>query len=331
MFKNNIKAIVLFSGGLDSILAIKVLQEQGIEVLALTFESNFFNAKKARENVGQLGVKLKVVDVKDGMIEITKNPSFGYGKNMNPCIDCHANMIKIAGQIAEEKGYDFVATGEVLGQRPMSQNREALRQVAKLAGVPVLRPLSAKLLEETEIEKEGLVNREKLLDIHGRSREKQEELIRRYKIKKYPSPAGGCLLTDPSFADRLREMYKYWPDCKTQDIELLKYGRIFWFNNILVVIGRKKDDNEMLAKLAQKGDFMVELKEEKGQLVLVRGLKSSKLFNDVLTVKVPTELNICGKIENNEILQKVAIMTGYYRPALRNKEVKIKINKINTE
>src|SRR3989339_509913 len=204
MFKNNIKAIVLFSGGLDSILAIKVLQEQGIEVIALTFESNFFNAKKARENVGQL--------------------------------------------------------------------------VAKLAGVPVLRPLSAKLLEETEIEKEGLVNREKLLDIHGRSREKQEELIRRYKIKKYPSPAGGCLLTDPSFADRLREMYKYWPDCKTQDIELLKYGRIFWFNNILVVIGRKKDDNEMLAKLAQKGDFMVELKEETGPLVLVRGLKSSKLL-----------------------------------------------------
>lgn len=317
-------------------LAIKVLQEQGIEVLALTFESNFFNAKKAKENIGQLGAKLKVVDIRDAMVELTKNPPSGYGKNMNPCIDCHAGMIKLAGKLAKDMSYDFVATGEVLGQRPMSQNREALRRVAKLSGVPVLRPLCARLLEETEIEKKGLVDRSKLLDISGRSREKQEALIKKYNIKKYPSPAGGCLLTDPSFSDRLREMYEYWPDCDQNDIEILKYGRVLWFRlsadrgMVLVVVGRKKEDNESLAKLAQNGDFVIELKEETGPLVLARRLNLD--FNETeLKIHVPKDLNIPEKeMDDHEILQNIAFLTGYYRPAMRGKEVKIKINKIQS-
>lgn len=313
-------------------LAIKVLQEQEIEVLALTFESNFFNAKKAKENIGQLGAKLKVVDIRDAMVELTKNPPSGYGKNMNPCIDCHAGMIKLAGKFAKDMGCDFVATGEVLGQRPMSQNREALKKVAKLSGVPVLRPLCARLLEETEIEKRGLVDRSRLLDISGRSREKQEELIKKYDIKRYPSPAGGCLLTDPSFSDRLKEMYEYWPDCNKDDIELLKHGRLFWFNSkVLVVVGRKKEDNDALLRLAQKDDFMVELKEDTGPLVLVRGLKLAS-YEEELTITVPNELNIRNtKIDNDKILTKVAFLTGYYRPAVRGKKMKIKINKISAE
>ncbi|MDO8260107.1 MAG: tRNA 4-thiouridine(8) synthase ThiI, partial [Candidatus Magasanikbacteria bacterium] len=245
----NTKAIVLLSGGLDSMLAVKVLQVQGIEVVGLCYKSNFYDCARAREAAELLRIELKEVDISSEMLDLVKHPPSGYGKNLNPCIDCHAFMIRRAGEIARAEGFDFVATGEVLGQRPFSQNKESLKRVAALSGVPVLRPLSAKLIDETEIEKNGLVNRHRLLDISGRGRERQIELAEKYEITEYPSPAGGCLLTDPGFSERGIKLLDHWPDCDTNDIEILKHGRVFWFSlprkkKVLLMIGRHQGDNE---------------------------------------------------------------------------------------
>ena len=198
MERHKAKALVVFSGGLDSMMSAKLLMNQGIEVTALNFESNFFKATQAKESAKILGIPLIIKDISPEELELVKNPPNGYGKHLNPCIDCHANMIRMAGKIAEEQGFSIVATGEVLGQRPFSQNRDALRRVKKISGVDVLRPLSAKLLGETQVEKEGVVIRGKLRAIRGRGREEQMELAERYGIKKYPSPAGGCWINSTS-------------------------------------------------------------------------------------------------------------------------------------
>ena len=337
-----VKALVLLSGGLDSMLAVKVLQEQGIEVTGLSFISCFFGAGKAEVAASQLGIKLKKVDFKIEHLKMTKNPKYGYGKNANPCIDCHSMMLRYASKI---KGYDFIATGEVLGQRPMSQNKSALATVAKYSGLndKLLRPLSAKLLPETEIEKKGLVDRNKLLDISGRSRTRQTELATKYNLK-YPSPAGGCLLTDPNFGERLLETFKRWPDCKSEDIELLKHGRIFWANKTLIVVGRNKEDNEALEKLAKKGDVVIELADVNGPLTIVRisnfkfpsastseaGQAISKQTQN-LKLKIPKELDV-GELKLDEVkneeefLKTVGLLTGWYAPKAREKNIKLNIN-----
>ncbi|MDP2736973.1 MAG: 7-cyano-7-deazaguanine synthase, partial [bacterium] len=195
------KALVLLSGGLDSMLAARVLLDQGVEVTGLSFKSNFFGTIKAKKAAEQLGVELIEIDFSDEHLEMVKNPTHGYGKNMNPCIDCHALMLKRAKEIMVRDGFDFVATGEVLGQRPMSQHRDALDIVEKVSGLEgkLVRPLSAKLLNESEAEKQGKLIRNRLLDISGRSRQRQLELVKKYGIKEYASPGGGCLLTDPEF------------------------------------------------------------------------------------------------------------------------------------
>ena len=240
------KAIVLMSGGLDSMLAAKLLLAQGIEVTGVCFESNFYGCARAKKAAEQIGIELKVVDISKEMLELVKNPPSGYGKHLNPCLDCHALMARMAGGLTSPQssslnefgtgssqgegavGYDVIATGEVLGQRPFSQTRPSLQRVEKLAGREILRPLSAKLLPETEAEKNGLVNRGKLLDIRGRNRERQMELAKKFKIKEYPNPAGGCLLTDEIFCERLMKMLDYWPECTPCDVELLRWGRVLW-------------------------------------------------------------------------------------------------------
>jgi len=211
------KALVLFSGGLDSILAVKVLQEQKIDVTAMCFRSYFFNENKAQKAAKEIGVRLIIKDFSKKHLVMVKNPKYGYGKNMNPCIDCHLMMINTAGKSIRKnfwhrfnykKKYDFVATGEVLWQRPMSQNINMLELIEKQSCVKgyVLRPLSAKLLAETIVEKKGLVDRKKLLDISGRSRKRQLKLVEKYKIKNFENAGGGCLLTDYSFGNRLKEL-----------------------------------------------------------------------------------------------------------------------------
>jgi tRNA U34 2-thiouridine synthase MnmA/TrmU len=334
MLMKKIKALVLLSGGLDSMLAAKILMEQGIEVIGASFISCFFGADRAEKAARQLGIKLKKVDFKKEHLKMVKNPPSGYGKFLNPCIDCHALMIKLAGKITEEEGLDFIATGEVLGQRPMSQNKTALRRVEKLAGAEVLRPLSAKLLPEINIERKGLVKRAGLFDISGRSREKQIKLATKYKITEYPSPAGGCLLTDPIFTSRAQEMLQKWPECEPSDMELLKYGRIFWADKNLIITGRSEKENNILEKLAKKGDMLVILEDMMGPLTLVRILElpNSKISKNFLALelKIPKELDSdklkLEKIKNKEeILRLAGLLTGWYATKARDKVVKLNI------
>ena len=332
------KALVLFSGGLDSILAVKMLQAQKIAITAICFTSNFYNAEKAKENAEKLDIDLKVVDIQEEMLNLVKNPFSGYGKNLNPCIDCHSLMIKKAGKVAKDEGFDFVATGEVLGQRPFSQNKKALEKVKDLSGVEVLRPLSAKLLDETEIEKNKILTRGLLGRIQGRTREAQIELARKYKLKDYPLPAGGCLLTDPNFSERLGKMLEYWPKCECGDVELLKYGRAFWLNylsskkennKILIIVGRHKDDNEALKRLAKKGDFMVELKDINGPVTLMRlkGNSGNQNFQN-LKINIPDKLNLVKINLNfrgdlNSIIKIAGKLTGIYAVKARGRELDI--------
>ncbi len=267
-----VRAIVLLSGGLDSLLAAKVLEEQGIEVVGLSFESPFFHAKNARKGADELGIDLIVKDISREELELVKRPPHGYGKQMNPCIDCHALMFRKAGEMLGE-GFDFMATGEVLGERPMSQNRQSLDTVARECGFAdlLLRPLSAKLLPPTRPEREGLVDRERLLAIEGRSRKPQIELAKHYGIKHYVQPAGGCLLTDPEFSKRLREMLRHDPDATVDDARLLGMGRHFRSpTGAKIVVGRDKSDNERIAAFAKGGDVVIVSDITPGPTALVR-------------------------------------------------------------
>jgi tRNA-specific 2-thiouridylase len=333
------KALLLFSGGLDSILAAKLLQEQSIDVTALCFVSNFFNAEKAKETAKKLDFNLRIEDISKDELELVKNPPHGYGKNLNPCIDCHAMMIKKAGLIAKKEGFDFVASGEVLGQRPFSQNRQALKQVEEIAGIEVLRPLSAKNLEETSYEKKALINRGLLKSVKGRQREEQIRLAKRYNIEKFPSPSGGCLLTDPEYSMRLMKMIGNWPDCTINDVALLSHGRVYWLedvdsNKIIIVVGRNHNDNEKLKKLAKKGDIMVELKEINGPVTLLRGsiLKNLEEYKEI-EIEVPavlkmSKLNLSEKKEQSQIVQITAVLTAYYAVKARTQKVKLNFNYI---
>lgn len=271
--KRKVRAIVLLSGGLDSLLAVKVLQEQGIEVVGLTFESPFFGPKNARRGAEQLGIELIVKDISEEELALVKNPPHGYGKQMNPCIDCHAQMFRKAGEMLSE-GYDFVATGEVLGERPMSQNLNSLKVVARASGYPdlLLRPLSAKRLEPTKPEREGLVDRERLLDLEGRSRKPQLALAKKYGIRSYVQPAGGCLLTDPQYSRRLKELLKFDPDASVDDARLLNMGRHFRScSGAKIVVGRDKGDNERIRGFAKDDDVVVVSDITPGPTALVRG------------------------------------------------------------
>jgi len=317
--KAKIRALMLLSGGLDSILAVKILQEQDIEVTGLTFVSYFFNANSAKKAAQQLKIKLKIIDFSDEHLAMVKNPPHGYGKAVNPCIDCHVLMLRKAKEISRlgqapnrdnpsdtvlESGtvpkglslFDFIATGEVLGERPMSQNKQALELIEKQSGLQgyLLRPLSAKLLKLTIPEKRGLVNRNKLLDISGRSRKRQIALAKKWGIKDYPTPAGGCLLTDLQFAQRLKELFQKWSDGQGNDIQLLKLGRHFWVKNNKIIVGRNEKENKKIKKLAQKGDLVIEPKDFSGPNILIRSrtklLKESLVKAKELMIKYSPKL-----------------------------------------
>jgi tRNA-uridine 2-sulfurtransferase len=282
-----VKGISLLSGGLDSILAAKVILEQDIDVLGVTFETPFFNAKKAKRSAEEIGLPLLVSNITDEHLTMLRAPRYGYGKNMNPCIDCHTLMLNKAGRIMEEYGADFVFTGEVLGQRPMSQNRQSLHTVAKNSGYGeyIVRPLSAKRLPETKPELEGKINRERLLDITGRGRKRQLELASYYDIKEYGSPAGGCLLTDPLFSRRLKELFQQ-PSFTIRDIELLRLGRHFRLEpSCKVIVGRNSFENEAMLRLSNIDDVIIHVSQYPGPTVLVTGGCSDTLL--------PTAASIC--------------------------------------
>ncbi len=265
-------ALFLFSGGLDSILAVKLLQEQGTKVTGLTFVSYFFNSDLAKKAAKNLNIKLKIINFSDEHLAMVKNPQYGYGKAINPCIDCHILMLKKAKGMMKREKFDFVATGEVLGERPMSQNKQALELITKQSRLKgyLLRPLSAQLLKPTILEKNGLVDRNKLLDISGRSRKRQIALAKKWGIKEYPTPAGGCLLTDLQFAQRLKELFKQWPDCQGNDVQLLRLGRHFWIKDNKIIVGRNQVENKEIKNLAQKGDLLIKPKDFPGPTILIR-------------------------------------------------------------
>ncbi len=271
------KALGIVSGGLDSTLAARVLMDQGVEVTALTFETPFFGADKGRAAAAALGIPHIVMNISEVHLEMLKNPKYGYGKNLNPCIDCHALMFRLAAQVMDEQGFDFLFSGEVLGQRPMSQNRSALQAVAKHAGCSdkILRPLSALLLPPTPMEEQGLVDRSRLLDIQGRSRKRQQELAKQWGITDYPASGGGCLLTEKSFTERLRDMLENIPDATVIDVELLKAGRQFRLSPAAkLVVGRNRANNDTIQELARPQDVLVRAKDFSGPLGLVSGTPS---------------------------------------------------------
>jgi tRNA U34 2-thiouridine synthase MnmA/TrmU len=272
------KALVLLSGGLDSILAMKLLLEQGIDVVAVHFVSPFFRSPWAVKMTKEWGIPFLEVDITDDILELIKAPPHGFGSQMNPCIDCHALMLRKAKEIMNEVGASFVATGEVLGERPMSQNRNALRIVERESGLEglLLRPLSAKLLPPTIPEREGWIDREKLLDIRGRSRKRQVELAAKFGIKDYPSPAGGCLLTDPQFSRRLRDLMEN-EELTKENVALLKIGRHFRLRKgVKLVVGRNREENERLRELFREGDFLLQAYSHKGPDAILRGNASEE-------------------------------------------------------
>jgi tRNA-uridine 2-sulfurtransferase len=268
------KAISVFSGGLDSILAAVIIRRLGIEVQAFFFETPFFTSARAKQTADAANLPIKIIDITARHLDVVKDPPHGYGGNMNPCIDCHALMFRIAGEMMNDEKADFIITGEVLGQRPMSQNRGALSIVDKESGIQglILRPLSAKLLPITIPEEKGWVRREDLMNFSGRSRKPQMELAKRLKITNYPSPAGGCLLTEEVFSRRLKDLMSYNPFFEMREIELLKIGRHFRIGPITkLIVGRKEDENDVIDSLAKEDDLLLTTPSVPGPDVIVTG------------------------------------------------------------
>ncbi len=270
---NKVRALGLCSGGLDSILAALVLRRQGIEVQWVTFETPFFSADKARRAARHTGVPLRVMNIFEPYLAMLKNPNCGYGQHMNPCMDCHALMFRLAAEIMQREGFDFLFSGEVLGQRPMSQTRSSLRYVEKHSGADgyILRPLSARRLPETRPEQEGLVDRQQLLDITGRSRKAQIALAQQWGVTEYPAPAGGCLLTDKGYSSRLRDLFEHRSEVTENELHLLRYGRHFRLKDgTKVIVGRTLADNECIQRYADPGrDTLMKVEGYPGPLVLV--------------------------------------------------------------
>ncbi|MFH1689547.1 MAG: hypothetical protein ABIE42_04835 [Candidatus Eisenbacteria bacterium] len=276
-----VKAVGLLSGGLDSTVAIQLMLDQGIEVSAFNIVTTFCcctprasSCSSAAAAVKKLDVDLKVVNVTEEFLPIVANPKHGHGSGMNPCLDCRILMFRKAREYMEEIGASFIVTGDVLGQRPMSQRRDAMRLIDRESGLTgyVVRPLSAALLEPTVPEREGWVDREKLLAVSGRSRRPQMELAKEMGLKDYPCPAGGCLLTDPTFAQRLRDLLRHVGELRSEDAALLKMGRHFRLSPAAkAVVGRDQKENHQLGNQLRDGDYALEISGQPGPLTLVRG------------------------------------------------------------
>ncbi len=273
-----VQAYGIFSGGLDSLLSVRILQDQGLNPTLLTFTSPFFALEQARAGARALGLPLREVDIYEELLALIKDPPHGLGRNLNPCIDCHALMFRRAGELLEaEDGPGFLFSGEVLGQRPMSQNPKALKTVARESGRwgLVLRPLSARLMPVTEAEENGWVDRDRLLALNGRGRRPQMDLAEKYGLP-VPPPAGGCLLTDTGYCRRFKWLLEQpqgtesqtWPPARLA--ELIKRGRLFssesggW-----LIVGRNQSDNQHLAALTRAGDLTFHLEGGPGPTVLL--------------------------------------------------------------
>ncbi len=275
-YSKRIPAIALLSGGLDSALAISLVMRQGIEVTALHFASFFSPLDVTSEDspvrmlAKNLGVPLIVMQKGEDFLDIIRNPRYGLGKNLNPCIDCRIYTLIKAKKLMEDLGGSFIVTGEVAGQRPMSQRKHTMQLIDKRSGCEglILRPLSAKVLPVTIPETEGWVDRERLLGITGRGRKTQLALAEELKLTGYSPPAGGCLLTDPGFARRLKDLLEDTMDISKSDLQLLRLGRHIRLRpGLKIVVGRNEDENNRIAGLAVEGTLFAP-KDFPGPVVL---------------------------------------------------------------
>jgi len=272
------KAIGLLSGGLDSALAVQLMVEQGVEVIALKFTSPFCQCDQSgcchAANVAQrLGIPLKMLPKGEAYLNMLRDPPHGRGSNMNPCIDCRIYMLRMAKTYMEEIGAAFIFTGEVLGQRPMSQHRHAMELVEREAGLQgrLLRPLCASHFKPTEAEEKGWVDRSKFPDITGRSRKPQLALAKSKGIDDYSCPAGGCLLTDPQFSIRMRDLFAHQSDLCARDITLLKLGRHFRLGNSKIICGRNEQENDALQRQRASKEWLFDPIHRIGPTVLLIG------------------------------------------------------------
>jgi tRNA U34 2-thiouridine synthase MnmA/TrmU len=305
------KALVLFSGGLDSRVTAKFIEELGFEVhlcfVKLPFGSSCGSSVGIKEFSEKNNFNLHVIDATKGnllkeYIEIVKNPKYGRGTAINPCKDCKIFIFIQGKKLAEKIGADVILTGEVLGQRPMSQMKKALMFDEKKAGLvgKLLRPLSAKLLPETVYEKEGIVDRKKLLDIHGRRREKQMKLAEKYKID-YPTPGGGCLLCENLYARKLEVLLDYIKQPSISEINLLKNGRMFK-NKGLIFVGKNERENEELEKIAKKLGWNIFKKEGiPGPSIVYDKSEDEELVKKLWKVYSEKDLNERKKFEKFKI------------------------------
>ncbi|KPK42021.1 MAG: hypothetical protein AMJ78_03905 [Omnitrophica WOR_2 bacterium SM23_29] len=288
------KAIGLLSGGLDSTLAAKLILEQGIEVEAINYLTVFCNCTSkgstylaSQRAAEQLNIPLKIIDVSEEYLEVIKKPKYGYGSGMNPCIDCRIFIFEKAKQYMEETGAKFIFTGEVLGQRPMSQRADVINIIERDSGLKgfIVRPLSAKLLPPTIPEEKGVVDRSKFLAISGRSRKLQLLLAKEFGIKDYPCASGGCLLTDKGFSRRMKDLIKYKPDFNLEDINLLKYGRHFRLSaEIKLVVGRNEQENNKISVLKREGDLIFSAEEPKGPISILRGASNGEFITEAAAI-----------------------------------------------
>ena len=323
--KKKAKALALISGGLDSLLAAKLIIDQGIEVEGVTFVTPFPGCERfAGLAAKQLNIKHHVLFLDN--LKIVRNPKFGYGSAINPCIDCKILFFRNAKKLMKKIGADFIVTGEVVGQRPMSQMRKQIELIERESGLKglIVRPLCAKLLEPSIPEKLGIVDRNKLLDISGRSRKRQIELAKKFGFK-YASPAGGCILTDMNFAKKLKDLFAHSKKITLEDIEVLKIGRHFRINDCKIIIGRNKEENDFLMKL--KG-IKIEPVNFKGPVALIKGSSARRKIYDgfLLLLRYSDEKEKDGEylVNVNERTKKET-KKFYYKKDLADQLIKFKI------
>ena len=314
------KAVALFSGGLDSTLAILTILKQDIEVKALAFQTLFNTTITGRslyadDDVSvskEFGFDVQTRRLTDTFIDIVKNPRFGYGKNMNPCIDCRILMLREAKNVMVEKGADFIITGDVLGQRPMSQRKDTFYLIDREAGVRghVLRPLSARLLEITIPESRGVVDREKLYGFSGRTRKPQMALAKELGLAHYPAPAGGCLLTEPHYAQRLKDLLHYQVNPDMQEINMLKIGRHFRFSpGCKIIVGRDKKENDILESFARDSDCLITIEGYGSPTTVVSG----EITNEALRIAASLCARYSDAKELSDVEAKVTAPDNNYR------------------
>ncbi len=278
-----LKAVGLLSGGLDSVLAIKLIQNQGIDVIGIHFVLPFhrYNSKDdlyVSKIAKNLKIKLEIFDIGIDYLKIVKNPKYGHGSAMNPCIDCKIYMLKKTKSYAKKIGAQFIFTGEVLNERPMSQNYKALMIIEREAGLErrIVRPLSSKALPRTEAEEKGWIDRDKLLDIRGRSRKIQLMLAKKFNIEEYLTPAGGCVLTYKEYANKIKDLLDNKKRIRKNDLFLLKLGRHFRYKRNKIIVGKNEEENRSLLELKNKNDYVFEAQDCGSPITLLQGKKSKR-------------------------------------------------------